>query len=392
MKFLCVNAAFSRLNSPGAAELDWFALLDRLAALGHTLVVLQPYLPGQSPADVIGFYGRPLLEIVPIPLDATMRDPRRLTHPAYLDGAGWQYASPAFTRQVQDAIRTYRPDALFAVMSFLWGAVRAARRAGIPTILRSQNNEARHLLQENGVTLPNLIRYMGKAAGERQVARLPSAVAAITPDEAAFYHRLAPGAHIETLPLGTLPALLRPAQRAVNRTPLHVFFMGSSYNVPHNRRALDFITREIVPRLRARAAGAFTVHILGSKVPTETAALASADLIFEGYVPDLDAFLAGMDIALIPSLGGAGMQQKAFEPLCRGFPVVTHARVLAGYDYRPGTDVLTGESADDFVDHLLTLCDPAQRERLSLHAAARSAELFGAAVLDAALRRLIAVL
>mgnify|MGYP001248670422 FL=1 len=389
MKLLIVNPAFSRLNSPGAAELDLFAIARRLAALSHTVRILQPVIGAQKPDDVIRFFNMadvPDIVIDPVPFSVSMRDPRRLFDPAYWDGAGWMYASPAFTRIVQAAIRAYQPDGVIALMSFGWGAARAARKLGLPASVRSQNNEASHMLQENGVTVPNLIRYIGKMRGEKNVARFSTVVAAITPVEAAFYSAIAPGTAVVTLPLGTLPELLAPPRPPRDARPLHVFFMGSSYNVPHNRKALMFVVDDVLPMLRARLPGEFIVHILGSKTPAAAQAKAAPDLIFEGYVSDLDAFLAGMDAAIVPSLGGAGMQQKVFEPLCRAFPVITHRRVLAGYPYRDGEDLLTGETAADFVEHLGALRDPVLREKLSRNAAARSAALFGADRLDEALQ------
>ncbi|MFN8529177.1 MAG: glycosyltransferase [Anaerolineae bacterium] len=388
-KLLCVNGVFSRLNSPGAAELDWFALITMLREMGYTVRVLQPIVKGQTHEAVERFYGLPELDLVTAPLSINMRNPRRLIEPAVWDGAGWMYASPEFTHILDSAIRAYAPDALIAVMSFLWGAARTARRAGLPVLLRSQNNEASHMLQENGFSLPNLVRYWGKSAGERHVARLPNAVAAITPNEAAFYRQLSPNTLIEALPLGTLPNLLRPPRPARDRSPLRAFFMGSSYNVPHNRKALAFIVREIAPLLRQRAPGAFELHILGSKAPADLVALAAPELIFDGYAADLETHLDGMDIALVPSLSGAGMQQKVFEPLCRAFPVITHERVLAGYPYQPGMDVRVGNTAADFVDHLLALRDPAEREALSRRAAATSARLFQRETLQTTLQHLL---
>jgi len=400
VKLLFVNPLLTRLNSPGAAELDTFALIAALRRLGHDVRVLQPIEVDQSALEVTRFYHDYVEEpayMPPLPVEAvrfelSMRDARRLTDLAHLDGAGWTYASPAFARLVERAIQDFRPEGVFSMMSFSWGVAKIAKQHGLPCVIRSQNNEARHLLQENGITLANLIRFIGKAAVERHVARLPTVVAAITPDEAAFYRRIAPAATIEVLPLLTLPDLLRPPRLQTAATPLHVFFMGSSYNVPHNRAALRFIVDQVVPAVRDRDPSAFVFHMLGSKVPPEISAFAADDLIFEGYMPDLAAFLQDMDIALIPSLGGAGMQQKVFEPLCRAFPTITHARVFAGYPFQDGVDMLTSETAADFVAALEQLRDPAARALLSQGAWARADALFNRDAIDGVLSKIVAAL
>jgi|GEM_PF-1235575 hypothetical protein len=395
MKMLLFNPILTRLHSPGAAELDTFALARTLVRLRHDVVLFQPCAPTQPPDDVRAFCAAYLPQHVVIEtpmLDVPRIHMRRLSDPARIDGAGWRYASPPFERLLSAAIQRVQPDALIAMMSFGWGAVTIARRHGVKTALRSQNNEARHLLQESGVTVANLIRYIGKAAVERRVARLPDVVIPITPDEERFYRRLAPRATIHLLPLLTLPDLIRAPRPQPEKTRLHVFFMGSSYNVPHNRSALQFVVEQVVPAARECFPAAFVFHVLGSKAPPALAAHAAPDLIFEGYVADLDGFLDDMDIALVPSLAGAGMQQKAFEPLCRAFPVITHERVLAGYRFVPGRDVLTGVTAADFVSALGELRDPSRRAALSHAAHQQARRQFSPDVIDSSMQQVVLAL
>jgi hypothetical protein len=71
------------------------------------------------------------------------------------------------------------------------------------------------------------------------------------------------------------------------------------------------------------------------------------------------------------------MQQKVFESLARGFPTLTHQRVLAGYPFENQIHVLTANSADEFVEQLQRLRDPDLRASLSSQVIQRSQALFG---------------
>jgi glycosyltransferase involved in cell wall biosynthesis len=158
--------------------------------------------------------------------------------------------------------------------------------------------------------------------------------------------------------------------------------MAASYSVSHNRAALDFVLEQVWPRLRQAAPQTFHLHILGTKLPRAYyERYAAPDLHLHGFVDDLEGFLDSMDIALTPSPFGQGMQQKIFEPLCRGFPTITHRRGLAGYPYTDGESVLVGADAEDYVRQLLRLRDPALRSKLAASASAVSASLFSQAAL-----------
>ncbi len=397
MRILVINPALLRLNSLGADEQDRLACVERLRVLDHVdgVHLLTGIMPYQTRADVEAFYitrglhpDQFTLIDVPAPRFDSARIQAMLRSPAALDGMAWEYGQPAVIRCVDDAIRTYQPSLVWCHGSYLAFAAAQAKSRGLPVVIRSVNYEPLQLFAENDTSLISRVKHIAKQRVEK-LAVQTGILAAITPDEKAIYQRLAPSARVKLLPLQSLPAVLRSARKAYIRTPIKLFFMGASYNVAHNRAAVRFIVEQVIPGLRQAAAGEFETHILGAKVPDDLRAFAAADVIFPGYVPDLDAYLEDMDIALVPWIAGVGMQQKVFEPLCRAFPTVTHPRALAGYAFTSGDHVLTADDAVGYVDHLLALCEPALRERLSARAAEQAAALFSPAALDAHVRDIL---
>ncbi len=384
-RILIFTPVFPKHNK-GAAEQDQLYGALQLQQMGHT-VRMAAFLPDYQTPDQVRDYAQEIgLDVAPflypqrrpLPRALMIRAFDSLRHPALLDGAAYQHAHPALRRFAQAQIESFRPDVIWLDNNFLWPIALLARRERIPVIIRSQNFEPDHVLDESGRSLPNYLRYIAKYLGEITALRHSTLLVAITPVEQAKYARLSRQSHVALLPLRSLPRHLRPARPASARHPLNIFYWGSTYNVSHNRAALTFVTRQLLPRLRSVAPGEFRLHLFGGKIPPDLQALEADDLIVHGFVPDLEPELSEMDIAVVPSLYGCGMQQKIFEPLCRGFPTVTSQRGLAGYPFRDGEEVLLARNLNDFTARLLDLQSPECRSRLSANASRLAAELFSA--------------
>lgn len=378
MRVLVINPMFTRYGMLGACEQDCLATIRNLKELGHEVRLLTMNNSFNSLDEGKTFYADQGVTVELVAYEQHKLDWRRLRDPAFLDGASWECAQQHMTAAMEEMLDRWQPEFVWSRTTFSWALARLARRRGIPTVIRSVNYEPDHEYLEEGNWLANQIRYYGKVLSERRCLQHSDVLVAITPDEQHIYQRLARGATIDLLPLHSLPRLLRPPHRVLDQKPLRVFCMGSSYNVPHNLAALEFVVEEIVPLARQNTPDVFEFHVMGGKVPPHVTRHAAPDLVFDGFVPNIDAHLQTMDIALVPSLYGQGMQQKIFEPLCRGFPTLTNRRALAGYPYQHDESVLVAETAEDYVRQLCRLQDPALRAKLAEDASRQSHHLFSA--------------
>jgi glycosyltransferase involved in cell wall biosynthesis len=386
MRVLVINPALLRFDSLGACEQDRLAHIRDLTRLGHDVRLLTRASPHHTVERAQQYYLEAHFEAQVAPPPSQRWTLSRLRDLAFLDGAAWEYGSPDFLETINRALDTWQPQLVWCHGSYLWAAARFARHR-VPTVIRSVNYEPNQL-EERSSAAAYWVRYLGKQLGEQRATH-STVLAAITPDEQTLYQRINPRARVELLPLRTLPDLLKATPRPNASLPLRIFFMGASYNVPHNLAALEFVVTSLAPHLRASAPGTFEFHILGSKVPKKLLDYAAPDLIFAGYVPDLDAYLAQMDIALAPRLSGVGMQQKVFEPLCRGFPTITHPQALAGYAFEDGKQVLLGSTVSDYGAALFSLKDVARRRELGENALQRASELFSREVMDSRLQSIL---
>jgi glycosyltransferase involved in cell wall biosynthesis len=380
----------------GACEHDRVSGVRQLVRLGHNVRVLSFTAPWQKRRvrEEDDWLGAPvtLMPYRPAPPTSVTAVARRVAaaarRPAFLDGSALPYQDTAVVTVFDDFLNTWQPDLAWFDYTNLWPLLDRAKRAGVQTIVRSLNYEPDHNLQERGDTVANRLRYFSKFLSERASVRAADGFAAITPADRVRYLKLGREDCV-VLPLRSLPGLLRPPRVAQERRPLHVFFLGSNYAVSHNRAALVFILDEIVPALRRAAPEEFCFHLLGAKVPQDLSHAAAEDVQLHGFVDNLDAFLEEMDIAIVPSLYGGGMQQKIFEPLCRAFPLVVSPRGLAGFPVRDGEHAVFATTGSEFVAALLRLRDPGTRTRLSEAASRFTAAHFNSDALDTTVGRLV---
>lgn len=372
----------------GACEQDRLLGILQLKRLGYELRVVSKVFDFQDREAINAFSEREGIPVTLIPyrqrtalgiIQRATYYAGRLMNPKSFDGAAYEYNDPAIQQAVTNTLDGWKADLVWCDYTYLWPLYEMVRTRGIPIITRSHNFEPYHFLEEDGYTPLNLLRALPKLVSEYAVIRGSSHIFAITPREERWYRKL--GAQsVTTLPLRSLAHMRSQHPQGMHR-PLKVFFMGSTYTVPHNRKALRFLQREILPLVRAQAPGSFIFYILGTKVPPNLMQ-EMPDVVYTGFVENIEIFLSSMDIALIPSLSGAGMQQKVFEPLRKGIPTIASPRAIAGYEFTPGTHFLAARSAPEFARALISLSDQRLRISLGSHAAAQSERLFSGDMLD----------
>ena len=126
---------------------------------------------------------------------------------------------------------------------------------------------------------------------------------------------------------------------------LNIGFMGSTYNVLHNRKSFDFINKKLdYDELNSQR---IVVNIYGRKIPNLT--VDRANLHIHNYVNDITLIYQNNHVFLVPFFLSSGMQSKVFEPLFYGKILVCDSRVLAGYGFKPFVHYIPARSPDDFM-------------------------------------------
>lgn len=390
-KILVITPRFP-LPDTGACEKDRFEGIKQLKRLGFEVRVIGKVFDFQDRAAIADFSRQCGVPVDLIEYEAQKNRgiwgkmkfyARRFICPLYWDGAAYEYSHPETRALVRRILDEWKPNLVWFDYTYLWPLYGMVRSRGIPIVTRSINFEPGHFLQEDGYTFFNLIKSIPKFISEFITARRSDVLFSITPEEEKIYKRI--GARlVTTLPLRGLPFCLQEKKEIKTSVPLRIVFMGSTYNVHHNRSALEVILRNIAPKMRQSYPNQFKFFITGSKVPFEFNKYFNEDVIYTGLkrADELEEFLRGMDIALIPSLFGAGMQQKIFEPLCRGIPTVTSERGMADYPFRDGEHLLLARELSEFPDLIAAMRDVNLRKKLSENSLDLCHKLFSQGVLD----------
>jgi hypothetical protein len=364
----------------GACQQDRFFGMLQLKEAGFDIRVIAKIHDFQNPSEAQKAYAdaKVPLRLFPhpkSPLAILLRHlPRLLLNWGLFDGAAIEYLDPPYLKAVEHEINIFKPDVLWVEYTTHWAILRWLKSFGIPVVVKSSLNEPKNCVAEHGGTLISRLKSLPKYIGERTAAREADVLLAITPEEEAWYRSL--GAKTTgVLPLRGLSRCFGEKKHA-DKPVLDVVFLSSNYNMGHNRDALRFLLQKIVPAVRKAYPGKFVFHLTGSKFPEHLKPLLSSDVRYEGFIPDLGEFLSSMDIAVCPWISGHGMQQKVFEPLCRGLPLLTTK--TAGYPFENGKEVCLCGAPDEYAAALGTLLTANARQRMADAAQDKAKSLFSA--------------
>lgn len=362
----------------GACQQDRFFGMLQMKSMGHDIHVIAKFHAFQNHDDAKKAYAK---EGIPLSLVAHPKSawsllgtlwPKILMNPALLDGAALEYLDPPYLAVVEKTIKEFKPSVIWIEYSTHWSILKWLKQFGVPVIVKSSLNEPRNCVDENGATLISRLKSIPKYRGETVAAQESDMILAITPAEEEWYKSRGAKRH-GTLPLRGLSRCF-VEKKHVQKDVLDVVFLSSNYNMGHNRDALEFLVKKIVPLVRQKLPGKFVFHLTGSKFPDRDKKYLGDDVRHEGFIPDLGAFLQTMDIALCPWITGHGMQQKVFEPLCRGLPLLTTK--TAGYPFESGKELFLCQTPEDYVNALERLLDTQTRQRVSDAARTKAHELF----------------
>jgi glycosyltransferase involved in cell wall biosynthesis len=382
-KILIITPKFP-LPDIGACEKDRLQGMIQMKRLGYDVQVIAKVFEFQDQQAIRDFEKTYHIPIHLVPYERQGKKSlsqkilfnlKRFLNPLYIDGAAYEYSHASIQKKVQDLCDRWKPDLVWFEYTYLWPLYHIPRSRNIPIITRSINFEPHHFLEEDGYTFLNYIKFVPKLISEYLSVKKSHLVLSITPKEAKTYQKLT-RTPAKNLPLRGLPDFLAETHDIPQKPTLDVFFMGSSYTVAHNLRALEFILKEIIPEINRQSPRSFNFFILGKKVPENLKSYIHGNVHEAGYIKDTRAYISKMDIALIPSLFGAGMQQKIFEPLCMGVPTVVSPRGIAEYPFENNIHYLSASTAEEFVSQMLRLKDSELRKKLSKNSIELAHELF----------------
>jgi polysaccharide biosynthesis protein PslH len=263
-----------------------------------------------------------------------------------------QAIKPALTRAVAKQLERARPSVVIADQL---AAALACMEAGVSEVRSVYNaNNVEWLLRAGGGPAER-VRWAGIRRLERDVLGAFAQSWMVSDADRAHALELCPGADVRVIPNALDLSSIRPVARPAAGPEV---VMVGSFDYEPNRRGLEWLVREVMPRVwgarpeaRLRVVGRW----LGRPWDPE-----DTRVEVEGFVPEISAAYAAARCCVAPLVVGGGTPLKVIEALAYGVPLVatpTAVRALTGLE--DGRDLFVAGDPDAFAAALLGVLDPA---------------------------------
>ena len=152
--------------------------------------------------------------------------------------------------------------------------------------------------------------------------------------------------------------------------PLHVEIVPNSLiwvgpmEDPHNKNAVDFFLRKILPVIQSGLPD-IKVKFIGHS-PTKTLIEKSKrnpNLEILGYVEDIRPHVSKAAVFIAPIISGSGTKLKVLTALALGKPVVTTSLGAEGIKVTPSDDLIIADNPKDFANETISLLKNAELRR-----------------------------
>jgi glycosyltransferase involved in cell wall biosynthesis len=112
-------------------------------------------------------------------------------------------------------------------------------------------------------------------------------------------------------------------------------------------------------------------------MPQKYFALNSSTIKVYGYIDDLNAFMDGKQLMVVPLLSGSGMRVKILEGMASGRTIISSTIGAEGIDVSDGFDILIADDPDAFVRQITKcLTDQENTLRIALNARKTASEKY----------------
>jgi polysaccharide biosynthesis protein PslH len=353
-----------------------FHLLRRLAEHGHEVTVVSPVHPSQAEGSARLAEAGVRLAAVRRPdsrvretLGALARRPSLLPALAREPVLAWQVDVfwTALRRLAARELESVRPDVI--TVEHDWAAAwHRALPAGVPRALTLQNlswgyYEARARPATGAARLAlraEAARFRRFDAAHLDAYDLLIAMSELDREGAAAVTRTRCVAIPNGVDLRDWPAAPQPPPGAA---PLVLFTGTLSY--PPNAEGLEWLLRDVWPRVRERAGDA-RLRVIGRDPPAAAQRLAGPEVELTGWVPDMRPHFAEADVIVVPILSGGGTRLKVLDGLASARALVSTRPGAEGIDVVDGEHVLLADAPEDFAARTAELlADPARRAALA---------------------------
>jgi len=223
---------------------------------------------------------------------------------------------------------------------YWWLAARIRKKTGIKTIIHTHNIEYQRFQSLGKWWSPFLKIY------ERVAFNKADAIFFITNEDKEYaitHWNVAPekcidvpfGVEIKETPDDKKQARKNIAEKHSINSDEKILLFNGVLDYKPNLAALKIILTQINPLLLAHTGFKYKMIVCGKRLPVEMNSLkeyANKNIIYTGFVTDVDTYFKGADIFLNPVQSGGGIKTKMVEAIAFGTTVVATETGAIGLD------------------------------------------------------------
>ncbi len=149
------------------------------------------------------------------------------------------------------------------------------------------------------------------------------------------------------------------------REKKHDIVFTGNMNYPPNVDAALFLAREIMPLVWKQKPDT-RLLLAGASPHAKVRSLENKQIKVSGWMDDIREAYAGAEVFIAPMRMGTGLQNKLLEAMAMKIPCVTTPLANAALNAREKEEILTGTSAGELANALLSLLEhPTQRQQMA---------------------------
>ena len=266
------------------------------------------------------------------------------------------------------ACEAFQPELIvveYVRLAYVLDTCRAAIPKGCHTLI--DTHDVQYERQERYHACGQVHDIDITAAEESRALSLADAVIAIQATDAAKLSAICPG--LRVIVAGFPEIIYQHAARDNPENVVRIAFLGS--DMPPNREAAMVLVKGIFPSLRQRFAERVELHLFGKVCDAFAGDALVPGLVLHGFVDDLIAAYARIDLVANPISFGGGLKIKNVEALCHGRALLTTPVGAEGLEAGAGKGFWVADGEAEFAVQLERLVeDEACRRQLSLEALA----------------------
>lgn len=269
------------------------------------------------------------------------------------------------------------------VCDFLQPSVNVPAQLPFATVLFQHNVETmiwqRHYeVQSNPLKKAYLYgQWLKSHAYERAACRRFDRVIAVSREDRETLERDYGVAGVADVPTGVDTEFFRP-RGAARREAHNLIFTGSMDWLP-NEDAIQYFTKEIMPRIK-RAVPGVTLTVVGRNPYPRLVELSKRDpsVVVTGRVEDVRPYMEAAAVYVVPIRIGGGTRLKIYEAMGMELPIVSTTIGAEGLPVRDGVDLFLADTPEEFAGRVVALLqDEAHAQATGARAAALVRERFG---------------